>query len=393
MRRDIPLFFLLSIALILFVGCGGRPGVTTSAEASAAPASSQASASPTTATAPATTPTSATAVTPTPSTISPVKSGTSGPGPQTAWMVVTLPNQAVTPGWQGSAPDDCVGDPSACAQDNRFWEEWDFSRFRPAIDRSFASIAQKGNYQGVMLLMPLADSSLFWNNLSIMFNSATAQGLQFQAVLFPKGKYGPEQCYLYADNAPGGCDVVSGTSTAVAYQKTIQLMSYVENLGSACSGDSSNRPFAIWYGWDPLPGYDALKSFWDSLPTKGCNLQASYITWLDTMYSAAPEVAQLQSYVVNTLNQPYRVNTELYGVGQIQDNYQRYMPYQTIITGFFGANDTGSWASGMCDKWKLANSPSALGVWNFADRDVFPVEQYASLIGDAMANANTMCSQ
>ena len=308
-------------------------------------------------------------------------------------MVVKRPNQQVTPGWQGSAPDDCQGDPSACAEDHRFWEEWDFSQFQQAIDRSFATIAKKGNYQGVMLLMPLTDSPLFWNNLSIMFNSATAQGLQFQAVLFPKSKYGPEQCYLYSTNAPGGCAVVPGTSTAVAYQKTIQLMNYVENLGGACSSDSSNRPFSIWYGWDPLPGFDTLKQFWDSLPAKGCNLRSSYHTWLDTMYSAAPEVAQLQSFVVNTLHQPYYVNTELYSTDQIQGNYQRYAPYQTVITGFFGANDTGSWSKGMCDKWKLASSPSALGVWNFADRDVYPVEQYAALIGDSLATPNSMCSQ
>lgn len=388
MRKDIPLLFLSSIILFL-IGCGGRPNATT-VEASAA--STQTIAAPATTAAPASSSVQPTTVQPT-TAIAPVKSGTTGPGPQTAWMVVTLPNQAVTPNWQDVAPDNCSEDPSACAQDNRFWEEWDFSTFRSAIDQSFASIAKKGNYQGVMLLMPLADSPNFWSNLSIMFNSANAQGLKFQAVLFPKGKYGPEQCYLYSSDAPGYCPVVPGTNTAVAYQKTIQLMNYVENLGGTCTGDGSNRPFAIWYGWDPLPGFDALKSFWDSLPAKGCDLQASYITWLDTMYSAAPEVAQLQSFVVNTLQQPYRVNTELYGVGQIQNNYQRYMPYQTIITGFFGANDTGSWARGMCDKWKLANTPSTLGVWNFADRDVFPVEQYASLIGDSMANANTICSQ
>src|SRR5690348_9239116 len=108
MRPNIFLLFLF-IAAVMLIGCGGRPGVTTT-EASAA--STQTSS------------TSSTAAASTPSisasnTISPTKLGTDAPGPKTTWMVVTLPNQAVTPGWQGAAPDDCRGDAAACAQDSR----------------------------------------------------------------------------------------------------------------------------------------------------------------------------------------------------------------------------------------------------------------------------------
>lgn len=313
-------------------------------------------------------------------------------GPQTSWMVVTLPNQKVTPGWQKFAPQDCLPDPSVCGQDHRFWEEWDFASFREGIDASFAAIRQQGKYQGVMVLMPIADSPTFWNNVKLMFDSANAQGLAFQAVVFPKNKYGGEECYLYPNNAPGDCAVAPGSSTAFAYQHLLQLMNYVENLGGSCSSGQSNRPVAVWYGWSVLPGYEALSNFWNSLPTQGCNLRASYITWLDTMYNAAPEVAQMQQYVVGKLHQAFHVNTELYNEQQIEDGAQRYAPDQTVITGFPNANDTSSWAQGMCVNWKTAGEPSTLGVWNFSDRDITPVENYAAIINGSMATPDTMCA-
>ena len=314
-------------------------------------------------------------------------------GPQTSWMVVTLPNPQVTPAWQQYAPQDCQPDPSVCAEDHRFWEEWDFSAFRDAIDASFTAINTQGRYHGVMLLMPLADSPQFWNNIQLMYNAASAQGLAFQAVVFPKSKYGPEPCYLYNSGAPSDCATVPGTSAAVAYQQLVKTMTFVENLGQRCDSGQSNRPFAVWYGWDALPGYDTLQRFWNSLPTSGCNLRASYITWLDTMYSDAPEVGQLQSFVVNTLKQEYHVNTELYSDQQIQGSYTRYAPYQTVITGTYGANTTSDWAQGMCAKWKVASQPAALGVWNFGDRDVAPVEQYRALINGSLANVNNICTE
>lgn len=352
---------VLSIAIAL-AGCGG--GGFASPSASATP--------------PVTT-----------ANVAPSTSRTSGP--QTSWMVVTLPNPRVTPSWQKYAPADCKGDVSGCGEDHRFWEEWDFSAFQSAIDASFADIHNKGQYQGVMVLMPLADSPTFWNNINVMFNAANSHGLQFQAVLFPKNKYGAEQCYLYADNAPGECAVAPGTSTAVAYQQLLKQMNYIENLGGGCASGQSNRPIAIWYGWPVLPGYDALNKFWSSLPTQGCNLRASYVTWLDTMYSAAPEVAELQKYVTGTLHQDYHVNTELYSDQQIQGSYQLYAPSQTVITGFADANDTKGWAQGMCGKWKTAGQPTALGVWNYSDRDIAPVEDYAAIINGSMAAAGTVC--
>ncbi len=323
------------------------------------------------------------------------------PGPQIAWMVVTLPNPQVTPNWRTYAPADCLPDPSVCAEDQRFWEEWDFSTFAQAIDSSFTAMASQGRYYGVMLLMPLTDSATFWNNIQLMYSSAASHNLAFQAVLFPKFKYsvpnasGPnaESCYLYKASAPGTCQTVTGTTTAVAYQQLLKLMDFVENLGGACSGGASNRPFSIWYGWSSLPGYAVLRSFWKSLPTTPCNLQASYITWLDTGYSGAPEVEQLQDYVTQTLGQPYWVNTELYSSAQIQQYATTYSPYQTVITGYYGATTTAAWAQGMCTNWKTAAQPGTLGLWNFSDRDVAPIELYRAYINGAMANANQICKE
>ena len=110
-----------------------------------------------------------------------------------------------------------------------------------------------------------------------------------------------------------------GTTTAVAYPKLLKLMKFVQSLGGACAAGSYNRQFAVWYGWSNFsPGYGALKNFWESLPATGCNLRASYVTWLDTRFTGIPEVQQLQRYVVKQLNQPYWVNTELYSTAQIE---------------------------------------------------------------------------
>jgi hypothetical protein len=260
-------------------------------------------------------------------------------GPQTSWNVFTLPNPQVTPNWRTFAPAVCQSDPDSCAKDNRFWEQWDFSNFQTAIDSSFAAVNGLGKYQSVMMILPLGDTSAYWNNIQLMYNSAIAHGVQLQIVLFPKWKYGAEYCYLYNNSAPSGCQLVAGTTTAVAYQKLLNLMGFVQTLSGSCTSGSYNRQFAVWYGWSNFsPGYGALKNFWQSLPTSaassGCNLQASYITWLDTGYSGTSEVQRLQKYVVKQLKRPYWVNTELYSTAQIQQYDGTYAPYQTTITGY-----------------------------------------------------------
>lgn len=313
-------------------------------------------------------------------------------GPQKSWMVVTLPNPAVTPEWRSFAPEDCQPDPSACANDHRFWEEWDFSAFRSAIDASFKAIRQQGEYQGVILVMPLADSPTFWKNIKLMFDSANAQGLQFQTAVFPKNKYGSERCYLYPSDAPENCAMARGTGATTAYESLLKLMNYVENLGGGCGNGRSNRPVAVWYGWEQMPGYDVLSRFWLSLPTRGCNLQASYATWLDTRYSAAPEVVRMQKFVTQVLKEEYWVDTELYGMERIQENYSRYAPYQTVITGFNAAATADIWAVAMCGKWNIAGRPRNLGVWTFSDRDIPTFEEYRAWIQGAMAPVGEICA-
>lgn len=227
------------------------------------------------------------------------RSAAAASGPQQAWNVFTLPNPQVTPGWRTYAPADCQSNPDACAQDNRFWEEWDFSNFQAAIDGSFGAVSALGQYQAAMILLPLGDTPTYWNNIQLMYQSAAAHGVQLQFVLFPKWKYGAEYCYLYKSGAPSACQLVSGTTTAVAWQQLLKLMNFVQNLRGTCAANSFNLQFAVWYGWsDFSPGYSALKNFWQSLPTRSasnnCNLQASYITWLDTPFTSTPEVEKLQ---------------------------------------------------------------------------------------------------
>jgi hypothetical protein len=238
-------------------------------------------------------------------------------GPQTTWNVFSLPNPQVTPNWRTYAPADCQSNPEACASDHRFWEEWDFSNFQSGIDASFAAVNSVGKYQAVMMVMPLGDTPTYWNNIQLMYQSAAGHGVQLQGVLFPKWKYGGEYCYLYNSNAPSGCQLVSGKTGAVASQKLVNLMNFMQNLSGACPAGSYNMQFAVWYGWTEFsPGYGALKAFWQSLPTKsatsGCNLQTSYITWLDSGFAGNSDAQRLQRYVVKRLNLPYWVNTELY---------------------------------------------------------------------------------
>jgi hypothetical protein len=311
--------------------------------------------------------------------------------------VFTLPNPEVTPNWRTYAPADCSSDPEACAQNQLFWEEWDFSNFQSSIDESFAAVNSLGKYPAVMVIMPLGDTPTYWNNIQLMYQSAARHGLLFEAVLFPKWKYGPEYCYLYKRNAPSECQLISGTTTALAYQKLRNLMNFVQKLSGACEAGTYNNQLAVWYGWSEFsPGYGALKNFWRSLPTKaarsGCNLQASYITWLDSGFAGTSEVKRLQTYVETQFNRPYWVNTELYSTAQIQMYATTYAPYQTIITGYWGATDITNWAEGMCAKWNTALQPVRLGVWPFFDRDVVPIEQYRSYINGSMAVVDSICA-
>lgn len=317
-------------------------------------------------------------------------------GPQTSWNVFTLPNPQITPAWRTYAPPACQASPEACAGDNRFWEQWDFKKFQSAIDSTFAAVQLQGQYQGVMMIVPLGDTPTYYNNIRLMYKSASSHGVQVQLAVFPKWKFGGEYCYLYSNKAPAGCPVVSRTTTAVAYRKIWTLMNFMQTLSGSCSAGTYNRKVAVWYGWgDFSPGYEALKSFWQSLPTKvssdGCNLQAAYITWLDTPYSGMAEVQQLQKYVVNQLQRPYWVNTELYSTAQIQANYSTYAPYQTIITGYWGASDVTSWAQGMCAHWNTAGNPVGLASWTFYDMDLTSSESYRAYINGGMAAIGSIC--
>lgn len=313
-------------------------------------------------------------------------------GPQSTWNLFTLPNPEITPNWRTYAPSACQSDPDACADDNRFWEDWEFSNFQTAIDSSFAAVSSQGKYQAVMINLPLGDTADYWANVQLIYQSAASHGIGLEAVLFPKWKYGPEYCYLYNANAPSGCQLVSGTSEAVAYQKLIKLMNFMQKLSGACKSGAYNMQFAIWYGWSGFsPGYSVLKNFWEALPASPCNLRASYITWLDTGFTGNSAVQRLQKYVF-TLNQPYWVNTELYSTSQIQTYDTTYAPYQTIITGYWGASDITTWAEGMCSLWNAALQPARLGVWTFYDRDVPPIEEYRSYIDGSMAVIGSICT-
>jgi len=322
---------------------------------------------------------------------------TAASGPQAAWTVFTLPNPQVTPDWRIYAPADCQSNPEACAGDHRFWEDWDFSNFQNAIDTSFAAVNSLGKYRAVMMILPLGDTPAYWNNIQRMYQSAASHGVQLQAVLFPKWKYGAEYCYLYNNNAPSECQLVPGTTGAVAYRKLRHLMSFVQTLSGACAPSSYNNQFAVRYGWSEFsPGYGALKNFWQSLPTNAranaCNLQASYITWLETGFTGTSEVQRLQKYVVNQLHHPYWVNTELYSTAQIQQYDATYAPYQTIITGHWGATEITSWAQDMCSKWNTALQPVRLGVWTFSDPDLSTSELYRSYLNGSMAVVGSICT-
>ncbi len=330
-------------------------------------------------------------------------------GPSQAWNVFTLPNEAVTPNWKSNKtyiPRKCRRNPDACANDNRFWDGWDFSSdFAGAISSSFRTVDSVGQYQGVMLLMPLSDvtdpSIYFAQNIRLMYTSAHNDAvIPIQAVLFPKWKYGAEWCYLYAANAPSNCQLFNATTgEALAHQKLVQLMDYVQTLpsgGCNVTGKQFNNSFAIWYGWDlsefPYQGNNGqvLKAFWDSLPQSGtpsrCNLQASYMTWLDSgwyvtgdssgyAFVDSPDVLSLQSHVEDQTKKLY-VDTELYSYDQITTLLNFYHN-QTVVTGTSGTTNVSDWKKDMCTKWGTwASSPSRLGVWTFYDRDVGTQEQY-----------------
>src|SRR5205085_3945577 len=98
----------------------------------------------------------------------------------------------------------------------------------------------------VMVVMPLGDTSKYWSNIRLMYESAARHGLSFEVALFPKEKYGPERCYLYATGAPQNCKLVAGSTTALAHQKLLKLMSFVQGLGGACQAGNYNSKVAVW---------------------------------------------------------------------------------------------------------------------------------------------------
>lgn len=321
---------------------------------------------------------------------------TAAAGPQTAWITISLPNAQVTPDWKNYAPPDCP-DPLACASDHRFWEEWDFSVFSDAIDASFKAIALQGRYQGVMVLMPLADSPKFWNNIKLTYRAAAKYGLAFEVGLFPKWKYGAEWCYLYTNDAPPNAPCIPGpsTSTSLAYLQLRKMLAFVEQLSGPCNNNLHHTPFAIWYGWNDFnpaagPGYEVLKNFWLSLPTaSGCNQQASYLAWLDEPFADTPEIQQLQTWVEQR-HQPFWVNTELYDPQKLDKYKSTYAPYQTIITGVWDAANVDGWANYMCVYWTTAGKPARFGTWTFYDNDTSS-ELYRAYINGAMAVVGQIC--
>ncbi len=330
-------------------------------------------------------------------------------GPGQAWNVFTLPNEAVTPNWKSNKaylPGDCRRKPDACADDHRFWEEWDFKNdfgsgaSVNAIDAAFAAVKDKGKYQSVMLQMPLTDAGHFRANFTEMSNAAKAHLVTIQPVLFPKWKYGAEWCYLYPDpaasNVASSCppDPVTGKN---AFETLVDIMDFT--LGQVgCPTNGPTLRFAIWYGWSTseFPQQDGtgqiLWNFWHHLPTSGptnknCNLRDAYITWLDTGYTTDAD-----AYAYHYLNPQQWFDTELYSDQQITDGFQVYSPNQTVITGYWNASSIASWATGMCSKWKEASSPAQFGVWTFYDRDVDrPYELYRSYINNQMAVIGSIC--
>ena len=167
-------------------------------------------------------------------------------------------------------------------------------------------------------------------------------------------------------------------------------MNFAQTLSGPCTAGSYHRPHCgvVWLGrlFARLRRSEELLAIpWQKGSSSGCNLQAAYITWLDTPYSGTAEVQQLQKYVVSQLKRPYWVNTELYSAAQIQANYSTYAPYQTIITGYWGASDVTSWAKGMCATGTRRAQPVRLASWTFYDMDLTSSESYRAYINGGMA--------
>ena len=117
----------------------------------------------------------------------------------------------------------------------------------------------------------------------------------------------------------------------------------------------------------------------------------SSFSQLDTSYSGLPEVKQLQNYVMTQLKRACRVNTELYSTAQIETYYKTYSPYQTIITGYWGASDAANWGQGMCSKWNTALNPTRLGAWTFHDADLANSESYRSFMNGSTETIGSIC--
>jgi GH35 family endo-1,4-beta-xylanase len=95
---------------------------------------------------------------------------------------------------------------------------------------------------------------------------------------------------------------------------------------------------------------------------------------------------------VTQLKRAYWVDTELYSTAQLQRYYESYAPYQTIITGYWGASDAASWGQGMYTKSNTALNPTRLGSWTFYDPDLANSESCRTYINGSMETIGSICT-
>ena len=248
-------------------------------------------------------------------------------------IVYILPSEACTSTWAEKYGDRIY-----------FYVYANLSNYEEEIGRDFSAIREF--YDTVIIVIPAEDTQLFYHNLAVVDRVARRCSLRLMWAIFPKWKYGAEEDYL----EPG---------TAMN-KLVVGLMEYLSSLDSTWK-------IAVWYGWKNRLNHEDIVNFYNSLPD---DLKKFYAAWIDEGY--APVLDGLSGE-----NPEFLVVTELYDPEYII-KYSGKLPWQMVITGFYGAHSPEEWLNGICGKLSLIKNPLAVGIWIFYDRGDGHGEEYGA---------------
>ncbi len=229
------------------------------------------------------------------------------------------------------------------------------SEDRNFIEKDFSVIS--GFYDMVILIIPADDGHLYFENMAVMNDIASENGLKIIYAIFPGEKYGREDTYI--DNG------------SKMHSLVIQDMQYLASL-------NSTYKVAVWYGWTYRCNANDIVHFYNSLSE---NLRSAYAVWLDEEYAE-----RVRNVYMHGLPHDVLFITEAYDREEIA-RYSCLYYNQMLVTGYEGANSTTEWRENI-ERMLSVCKCSNVGIWIFYDIGDGAGENYAAFINGKLCGFN-----